>query len=161
MENLKNLRLKKGYSQAQLADFLKIGAAVVARWEKGLTVPTAVQVINICYLLNCKPAELYLSGNTPVADCRCAPVPVFDGDCVYMHTLPAGNGEAAADFGIVLPCNTAERLYKGDICFFVLQKNAEQNSIVLTSGNGFEYEIAVYDSSKDIIAVCTAMHRQM
>ncbi len=163
MENLRNLRLKKGYSQSQLGDFLNVGAGVVARWETAQTVPSLTQILKICHILRCKPTDLYITENISAENNNCKSIPVFDEGKVYIHTVPADSHDVSIDFGIILSSDTDARLCKGDVCFFTMQNHTEDNSIVLVSDDDYNSRIILYrkDDNHKIIAVCTSMHRQL
>lgn len=45
---LKELRVKAGYSQQELADIIDISKPTICRWEKGYGVPNAINLVNLC-----------------------------------------------------------------------------------------------------------------
>lgn len=51
-ENLKKLRLKKGYSQKELADQLNVVRQTVSKWENGLSVPDALLLDKMAKVLD-------------------------------------------------------------------------------------------------------------
>ena len=155
MKNLKKLRLKNKYSQAQLAGLMDVGASVICRWEKGLTAPALPQIIRLCRLLRCSPLELYSEHHSQMDGT--VPIPVFEEDAVTIQHLPL-SGEETADFGIILSENIADRLFAGDICYFRISSQGQKGSIVLTS-DGYDARTEIYDESvQNVIAVCISVH---
>ena len=51
--NLKALRLKSGLSQKQIADFLRVSAQSVSKWEKGEALPSIDYLPGLAECLNC------------------------------------------------------------------------------------------------------------
>lgn len=60
---IKNSRIKKGYTQKELADLLFIDVTAVSKWERGITYPDITLVPEICKNLNINEHELILSSN--------------------------------------------------------------------------------------------------
>jgi phage repressor protein C with HTH and peptisase S24 domain len=48
---LKSAREQRGYTQAFVADSLKVSRAAVGQWESGVTEPTTENLVNVCGLL--------------------------------------------------------------------------------------------------------------
>lgn len=57
-ENLKTLRKARGFSQEQLAIRLNIVRQTVSKWEKGLSVPDAEQLVRLADILGVQVQEL-------------------------------------------------------------------------------------------------------
>lgn len=57
-ENLKTLRKARGFSQEQLATRLNIVRQTVSKWEKGLSVPDAEQLVRVANILGVQVHEL-------------------------------------------------------------------------------------------------------
>lgn len=57
-ENLKTLRKARGFSQDQLATRLNIVRQTVSKWEKGLSVPDAEQLVRVADILGVQVHEL-------------------------------------------------------------------------------------------------------
>lgn len=57
-ENLKTLRKASGFSQEQLAIRLNIVRQTVSKWEKGLSVPDAEQLVRLADILGVQVHEL-------------------------------------------------------------------------------------------------------
>lgn len=51
-DNLRQLRLKKGYTQAELATLLNIDRTTLTKYETGLTEPDFERLTKICGVLN-------------------------------------------------------------------------------------------------------------
>lgn len=59
MKNIKNLRLKAGYTQEQLADLLDVDQTTVSKWETDDSVPGARLLQPLAKTLNCTVNDLY------------------------------------------------------------------------------------------------------
>ena len=57
-DNLKRLRQKQGYSQAELAQQLHVVRQTVSKWERGLSVPDAQMLIELADILEVSVEEL-------------------------------------------------------------------------------------------------------
>ncbi len=60
---IKNSRIKKNYTQKQLADILFIDVTAVSKWERGITYPDITLVPEICKVLDINEHELIQSSN--------------------------------------------------------------------------------------------------
>ncbi len=60
---IKNSRIKKNYTQKQLADILFIDVTAVSKWERGVTYPDITLVPEICKALDLNEHELIQSSN--------------------------------------------------------------------------------------------------
>lgn len=58
-ENIRSLRLKLGYTQAQIAEYLEISTAAVTQYETGARVIPASTVSKLALLFNVDEYELY------------------------------------------------------------------------------------------------------
>ena len=57
---LRSFRIKKGYSEKQVADILGIkNPNTIIRWEKGVTMPNSAYLLAMCDLYGAKLADLY------------------------------------------------------------------------------------------------------
>lgn len=56
---IKEMRERRGLSQAQLADYMGVCRATACRWESGEIVPSARRVLALADLLHCTIDELY------------------------------------------------------------------------------------------------------
>ena len=63
--NLKNLRVKKGLSQGELAIRLGVVRQTVSKWEKGISVPDAETLINLADVLDVSVNDLLGSEVAP------------------------------------------------------------------------------------------------
>ena len=157
MDRLKELRKEKGYSQAQLAQFLHIGESVVARWELGHTTPTPAQLVKLCAVLGCKPRQLF-------GCCDSASIPVFDGEYIKLTDTAFDCSEKCGDFGIVLGSSLSPRFCKGDICYFTIGISADKDDVVFAMDKDCNGTVTmqkdVFDDGK-IVAVCTALHQKL
>ncbi|MBR2502815.1 MAG: helix-turn-helix transcriptional regulator [Oscillospiraceae bacterium] len=160
MHNLKKLRLKKGYTQAMLAEFAGVGAGVAARWELGQTLPSLCQISKLCRALSCSPAGLFLTED----DCRCSgmgevAVPVFSDGGAAAYTISVSEEEKVPHFGIVMPYSVSERINKGDICFFVMADSADDGDVVIAADVNGEETITQYstDMPHRVVAVCVGL----
>ena len=57
-ENLKQLRIQKGLTQAQLAEKLFVSRSTVAKWENGLGLPNPESMATLEKLFNISTEEL-------------------------------------------------------------------------------------------------------
>lgn len=57
--NIRNLRLKAGMTQVQLAKKMNVDQAAVSRWESGDTKPLKKVHKKLAKVLNCKVEELF------------------------------------------------------------------------------------------------------
>lgn len=60
---IKTSRIKKGYTQKELADNLFIDVTAISKWERGITYPDITLVPEICKVLDINEHELILSSN--------------------------------------------------------------------------------------------------
>ncbi|MHC1780190.1 MAG: helix-turn-helix domain-containing protein [Bacteroidales bacterium] len=58
-ENIRSLRLRLGYTQAQIAEYLEISTAAVTQYETGTRVIPASTVSKLALLFNVDEYELY------------------------------------------------------------------------------------------------------
>lgn len=58
MGNLKELRLKRGLTQKQVADALKVTRPTVVYWEQGKAHPQAKHIKPLARILRCKISDL-------------------------------------------------------------------------------------------------------
>lgn len=56
---IKEMRERRGMSQAQLADYMGVCRATACRWESGKIVPSTGRVLELAELLGCSTDELY------------------------------------------------------------------------------------------------------
>lgn len=59
MENLKPLRVSKGYSQTEFGLKVGVNQSCVASWERGATCPSADRLPKIAKMLGCSIDELF------------------------------------------------------------------------------------------------------
>lgn len=59
LNKLKELRLKSGLSQSDVAKFLKVKRVTVTQWEIGNTVPRTRLLPQLARLFNCSIDELF------------------------------------------------------------------------------------------------------
>ncbi len=57
--NIKQLRLKKQWSQKQLADKLNVSQQTIAKWENQKSFPRSVLLPKLAIVLNCTIEDLY------------------------------------------------------------------------------------------------------
>ncbi len=62
MNGLKDLRRKKGLTQADLAVKLGVTQSLVAMWERGAVMPSAAKLPEIADMLGCTIDQLYGRG---------------------------------------------------------------------------------------------------
>lgn len=53
-KTLRELRKMAGLSQEEAAKALIVSHDTISRWENGITQPTALQIVDICRVYNCK-----------------------------------------------------------------------------------------------------------
>ncbi|HEX7152306.1 MAG TPA: helix-turn-helix transcriptional regulator [Thermoanaerobaculia bacterium] len=56
--HLRDLRLARGYTQADLADRAGLPQTHVSAMERGIKLPNMVTLLRLAVALNCKPAKL-------------------------------------------------------------------------------------------------------
>ncbi len=66
-EAIRYLRIKKGYTQQNIADYLNISFQAVSKWERGLCIPDASYLSKLADLLNVDLDDL-LDGNITYVD---------------------------------------------------------------------------------------------
>lgn len=69
-KNFKNLRLTRGLSQKQVAEFLNISPQSISKWEKGEALPSIEFLPKLAECLNCEINDFFI----PIADAS------FDAD---------------------------------------------------------------------------------
>ena len=57
-DKIKDLRCKKGLSQAELANKLNVVRQTVSKWEKGLSLPDSAMLVNIAMALDTSVSAL-------------------------------------------------------------------------------------------------------
>lgn len=57
-KTLKQLRKATGLTQEEAAKSLNVSHDTISRWESGATQPTALQIVDICRVYNCKFDEI-------------------------------------------------------------------------------------------------------
>lgn len=57
-KNIKNLRLKKGLSQEELATKIYVVRQTISKWENGLSVPDSEMIISLANVLDTTVIEL-------------------------------------------------------------------------------------------------------
>ena len=60
---IKESRIKKNYTQQELADLLFVDASTVSKWERGVSYPDITLVPDICRVLDISEHELIESSN--------------------------------------------------------------------------------------------------
>ena len=140
-----------------------VGTGVVARWELGQTCPSLCQLLKLCRVLCCSPAQLLLDDEYLCDNVHSTFIPLFREDDVTAYPLSASAEKTLPHFGIVMPCSISERISEGDICFFTMaDRAAEGNTVIAVSGDG-EEKIVQYSAGSDyrVIAVCTGLRRSI
>ena len=66
-ENLKNLRLKKGLSQKQLADHLNISPQSISKWEKGIALPSIEFLPPLADCLCCEINDFFANNSKSIS----------------------------------------------------------------------------------------------
>lgn len=160
MKNLKYVRNAKGYSQAQLAQFLHVGSSTVCRWELGQTKPSLCQFLMLCKILNCKPAQL-------CDEFTHSQIPVFDieNSAAAGYPLTDELKGSGCSFGLILPFDIYGRFKKGDICYFSLEAAdvCDEKPVLAFDDNYNEYIYPFKDhnSNLQIIATCNAVYTKI
>lgn len=60
-QTIKNARLKKGYTQSQLADLLNVSNKTISKWETGICLPDVIVYLELCKILGISINE-FLAG---------------------------------------------------------------------------------------------------
>ena len=55
---IKEIRIKKGITQSELAEKLQITQGAVSQWEQGLSIPKADKLVEIASVLECSVDDL-------------------------------------------------------------------------------------------------------
>lgn len=67
-KNLKTLRLKKGLSQKQVADYLNISPQSISKWEKGDALPSIEFLPNLAKCLSCEINDFFAKEDAVAID---------------------------------------------------------------------------------------------
>lgn len=67
-KNLKTLRLKKGLSQKQVADYLNISPQSISKWEKGDALPSIEFLPNLAECLSCEINDFFAKEDAVAID---------------------------------------------------------------------------------------------
>ena len=163
LENLKQLRKANGYSQLQTADFLHIRPSTVALWENGEKTPRLGQILRLCEIFKCLPADIAASSvyfEQTEKDCC---LPVFYTDIskkISFAETSALYNDIVCHFGLVMPYDLSDRIKKGDICFFELCRSYRKNDVVISVDDMGSETVFIADENctdKNIVAVCRFM----
>lgn len=65
-ENIKRIRLKRGFTQAQIADKLNISEKTMSSWEVNRTEPNMGNIEMLAKVLSCQKSELL--GDSPISN---------------------------------------------------------------------------------------------
>lgn len=57
-ESIRKLRVKAGFTQAELASQIDVHEMTLRRWEQGMREPKANEIRKLCEILHCSEAEL-------------------------------------------------------------------------------------------------------
>lgn len=64
MTAIKDYRIKKGFSQAKLAELMDTTQAAVAMWESGARMPRTDKLPKLAEVLGCSMADLFAKPET-------------------------------------------------------------------------------------------------
>ena len=67
-ENIKNMRMMRGFSQKKFAEELNKSPNAVSNWEKGATCPDVELLETICEILDVTPNQIYGWDKCPELD---------------------------------------------------------------------------------------------
>ena len=158
MNNLKQLRKKKGFSQLQLAAFLHTSPSTVALWELGQKSAELGQLLMLCRVLECSPCDLFLPPCDE--DDGCFDLPLFSADvqpAVSFVRLSCGHPLSVCHFGAVIPHSLSSRIQQGDICYFEMCSNCADGDVVICLDCDSNATICIAGSSdvtgRSIVAV--------
>ena len=62
-KNLKEIRMKRGLTQREVADFLHISPQSISKWENGEAAPSIEFLPLLAKLFNCKTDDFFSNGN--------------------------------------------------------------------------------------------------
>lgn len=145
---LKELRLKKGLSQKELADLIPVNQTAVSQWERGVTTPNPNALKRLCQIFN-QTSDYFLeieNSNIP----KGIKIPVFSQvaagipisaiediiDYEEISEQMASNGEY---FGLVIKGDSMEpRITTGDVVIVRKQNTIENGEIAIVLINGEE-----------------------
>ena len=57
-ENLRNMRIKRGFTQSQLGDRISVSDKTISSWEVNRTEPAMGMIDQLAHALNCSKVEL-------------------------------------------------------------------------------------------------------
>ncbi|MDE5600944.1 MAG: helix-turn-helix domain-containing protein [Clostridia bacterium] len=88
-KNLVNARFDVGYTQKELADKLAVSPQNISKWERGVSVPDVITLMQIAEILN-KDIKYFIESHykevTPVIPTPTVPAPVKYVDSVFSNT---------------------------------------------------------------------------
>jgi len=58
-QNLKSARKRKGYSQQEVADYMKVSRVAIGQWENDITMPEGAKIPDLVNYLSITPNDLY------------------------------------------------------------------------------------------------------
>lgn len=151
MKNLKILRKTRGYTQTQLSQFMHIGSGTVCRWELGASKPDLYQILTLCRVLGCSPAQFF--------DDMHSKIPVFECNGNLYASKDISDELTARDccFGLVVPHDISHRIREGDICYFSFGDDACEEMLVIATDSNLNGHICLCRDLSDnmqIVAVC-------
>ena len=156
-DELRRLRIRKGYSQQRLAEVLHVDRSTVTKWETGDRVPDAVMISRLSDCLDVNIAELLhaadRSSERPIVIIvddesiilrGCVPIleKAFPEARIVTFTIPA----EAVEFAKVNPVSLAFldiemwRVSGLDICRELLKINPRTNVVFLTAYREYSFD---------------------
>lgn len=57
-ENIKNIRIQKGFDQKQIAGMLNVSPKTISSWECGRTEPNMDTTVKLCDIFGCKLTDI-------------------------------------------------------------------------------------------------------
>lgn len=57
---LKAARINAGLRQSDVSKSMDIAVSTLIKWEKGITFPTAIQLMHLCRLYGCKLDDIFI-----------------------------------------------------------------------------------------------------
>lgn len=105
--NIKTFRIKKGYTQKELADVLHVTYQAVSKWENDDSEPSFDMLKKICNILNCSLEDLFYSDDEQhfnnrynhnkqmLALCEKCNTPIYESNDInrITDTIKVGNGK--------------------------------------------------------------------
>ena len=96
-KNLKNIRLKQGLSQKNVADYLNISSQSVSKWEKGEALPSILFLPQLASCLNCEINDFFKENNVAYDIDMLEQILIYSIEYIHLGTKTAGEFKDACN----------------------------------------------------------------